>query len=574
MALASRLLGSTYDTTDGTAAKTTGAFTPIAGERVYVFSSTSNTSDVSGFTYSVSGGQILGTTGVSWPLALSVANTGGVRFHQIHEAHYTATTRSMTLSVTPSASVTGMAVAAIGVTGYPKIRQSKTTFRAAGASTAPSITFDNAVAAGSAVIACLRISANVPGTGITAPSGFTSHVDNSYGTPAMAMQVCADDSGFSGSTITWGTATTSDWAIMAIELEDAAISEMSHYIQYGADATHQVLRIQYPSADPNNITADGTSYPYVLSCPSNQWGSSTDGHPANNVLTGARALGAATVFISYREQPASVYDTQIQDLHDGIQWMIANASTYLLDTTRVGGFGISAGAHLMATAALTGGESDVGGATTPVGHIRHVLWHFGHNRPRLVDPAYTALGIARGITNCCDGSGTSVEAVMLGAVPCSLTSFDWVAADGGSLSTAKTAVYNKFCPGFWAGQWASGTKPSFELWHGDADDSIPYFCTHNPKTLGTGHALDNGFHEDLVANGFVSSYTILAGEGHGGNAFQPSLNGSATNGAAVDASIVRLLEGMGTGGDSQQDRRRRGFSLLMHNHQLPNRRSV
>jgi hypothetical protein len=134
---------------------------------------------------------------------------------------------------------------------------------------------------------------------------------------------------------------------------------------------------------------------------------------------------------------------------------------------------------------------------------------------------------------------------MLGATPCSLPSFDWISGDSGSLSTAKTAVYNKFSPSFWAGQWVGGSKPIFELWHGEADEEIPYVATYNPKDAGADHALDNGLHQDLVANGFTSSYSILAGEGHGGDAWVPTLNASATNGAAVDAAVLRLLQGMG-----------------------------
>lgn len=536
LAITSRLLGSFADSTDGTGAKTTGSFTPAQGERLYFFSTISNSTDPSAFTYQVTGGQSLGITNTTWTDTDSQINATLNRATHVREASFTAMDRAMTLSLTPNTSITGAVGSVVGITGFPRVRQTAKTTRAAAAAAAPEVTFTAPVATGSVVIAVVYASIGGVGTGFTPPSGFTALSDAGYTTPIVDQQVVVQDSGFSGSTVTWGSTTTSPWTIIAVELEQGRASDMGHYIDYGANQTEQVLRIQYPTGG-----YDGTKG-YVVGAPSSTWDWTSDRHTADNVLADVRLRGFPTVFISYRKRGTADSPAQIQDFHAGLQWLITNASTYQLDTSKVGGYGISAGAHVVAMAALTGGESDVGGASTPVGHIKAVYWQFGHNRSRMLTPWATAnsYSFTRSPAPCSAGS---VEEDLMGTVPCSLASFDWISGDSGSLSTAKTDVYNQTTPSFWAGQWSGSAalKPKFRLWHGDADPEIPYCATYNPKSAGTNHALDNGLHQDLVANGFNSDYTLLAGSGHGGNEFQPSSNGSATNGAAVDAEIVWML---------------------------------
>lgn len=529
MTLTARLLGATHDTTDGTGAKTIASFTPNDGERIYLFSTAANGSDASGFSYPITGGQILGDTSTSWPQKASVGTT---RFTQCHEASSTAMNRAMTLSITPGTSITGMNMVAVGVTGFSKIRQIATGSGLTGVT--PTASFAGAVNAASTILTFLYVSANP--MNVTKPTGFTDLDTGGYATPNGAVLTSKLEGGHSGSSVTWGSAATTSWNCIIVELEEGRMSDMDHYRAYGASDTEQVLRIRYPAGGYDGIKG------YVVGPPSNQWNWSFDQNPSSNVLDDVRLRGYPIAFISYRKRGTADSPAQIEDFHAGLQYLIANAATYQLDPSKVAGFGISAGAHVVAMAALTGGEADVGGGATPIGHIRAVYWQFGHNRSRMLTPWATAnsYSFTRSPAPCSAGS---VEEDLMGTVPCSLASFDWISGDSGSLSTAKTEVYNQTTPSFWAGQWAgtSAQKPKFKLWHGDADPEIPYCATYNPKSAGTGHALDNGFHQDLIANGFTSDYTLLAGSGHGGNEFHPSSNPSSTNGAAVDAEIVWLL---------------------------------
>ena len=77
--------------------------------------------------------------------------------------------------------------------------------------------------------------------------------------------------------------------------------------------------------------------------------------------------GYVAVSIDYRLAPAHRYPTQLQDCQDAVRWMRRNAPSLRVDPTRIGGFGYSAGAHLVALLATTdpAGSRDVASRGTP-----------------------------------------------------------------------------------------------------------------------------------------------------------------------------------------------------------------
>ena len=64
--------------------------------------------------------------------------------------------------------------------------------------------------------------------------------------------------------------------------------------------------------------------------------------------------GYVAVNISYRFAPAYQFPAQLHDLQQAMHWIHANAGTYQIDTDRIGGFGYSAGAHLVTLLAMVG----------------------------------------------------------------------------------------------------------------------------------------------------------------------------------------------------------------------------
>ncbi|MEM9353300.1 MAG: alpha/beta hydrolase [Planctomycetota bacterium] len=73
-------------------------------------------------------------------------------------------------------------------------------------------------------------------------------------------------------------------------------------------------------------------------------------------------LGFTAVSISYRLAPQHKFPAQIDDCRDAVRWMRANADRLKIDPQRIGGFGYSAGGHLVALLGATA-EADEKGPT-------------------------------------------------------------------------------------------------------------------------------------------------------------------------------------------------------------------
>lgn len=57
--------------------------------------------------------------------------------------------------------------------------------------------------------------------GLTEPSGWTERADSGHGSPTHGMEVVSRDSGFTGTTITWGSASASDFGSFILELDSS-----------------------------------------------------------------------------------------------------------------------------------------------------------------------------------------------------------------------------------------------------------------------------------------------------------------------------------------------------------------
>lgn len=65
------------------------------------------------------------------------------------------------------------------------------------------------------------------------------------------------------------------------------------------------------------------------------------------------ARGFVAVNVAYRLAPQYLYPAPLRDLQQALDWMVANAAALGIDPDRIGAFGYSAGAHLVALLALT-----------------------------------------------------------------------------------------------------------------------------------------------------------------------------------------------------------------------------
>lgn len=71
--------------------------------------------------------------------------------------------------------------------------------------------------------------------------------------------------------------------------------------------------------------------------------------------------GYVAISVNYRFTTESPMPACIEDVKCSVRWLRAHAKEFNLDTKRIGGFGYSAGAHLVAMLALSGSETDLEG---------------------------------------------------------------------------------------------------------------------------------------------------------------------------------------------------------------------
>jgi acetyl esterase/lipase len=75
--------------------------------------------------------------------------------------------------------------------------------------------------------------------------------------------------------------------------------------------------------------------------------------------------GFCAVAISYRLAPQSKFPAQIEDCKEAVRWMREHATDLKIDPTRIGGFGYSAGAQLVALLGTTDIEDGLEGTEKP-----------------------------------------------------------------------------------------------------------------------------------------------------------------------------------------------------------------
>jgi acetyl esterase/lipase len=110
-------------------------------------------------------------------------------------------------------------------------------------------------------------------------------------------------------------------------------------------------------------------FPGVLVVHGGAWRMGTRGQ-LSGVAQMLAKNGFAAVAISYRLAPQYKFPAQIEDCKAAVRWMRSNAARLKIDPERIGGFGYSAGAHLVSLLGTTDENDGLEGltglyATTP-----------------------------------------------------------------------------------------------------------------------------------------------------------------------------------------------------------------
>jgi hypothetical protein len=220
------LLVATADT--GTTPNTSGAYTPTAGSLQVVVTAARTTTDTAptlsnstGLTFTRGSTVATFPTVVGNALAVFVANalTSNVSSQTVTLSHAGDEAAGSVIAVLEVTGMTKTGSAAILKIGADNDR---------GAGNTLAMAMGGAVITGNPTIAAAINSSNP--AALTAPSGWTELVDTGFATPNGGLQVSSRDSGFTGSTITYGSALADNGAGLAIELDaSGGVAALANY---------------------------------------------------------------------------------------------------------------------------------------------------------------------------------------------------------------------------------------------------------------------------------------------------------------------------------------------------------
>ena len=107
---------------------------------------------------------------------------------------------------------------ALTLTGISAIRQSAVQTNG-GATATPSFSFSAAALTGNPLIGGVVNGSNA--ATLTPPTGWTEDADLGYNTPATGLEIVHINSGFTGSSLTWGSTSATTFAALALEIHTA-----------------------------------------------------------------------------------------------------------------------------------------------------------------------------------------------------------------------------------------------------------------------------------------------------------------------------------------------------------------
>lgn len=177
-------------------------------------------------------------------------------------------------------------------------------------------------------------------------------------------------------------------------------------------------------------------FPAVLVVHGGGWRSGNKGQ-LSFVSRALAEAGYVAVAINYRLAPKHTFPAQIEDCKAAVRWMRQHASEYNIDPNRIGGWGYSAGGHLVSLLGVT--DADDG------------LEHSASE----------------------GAESTRLQAVVAGGAPCDFRELapesDRLAFWLGGPRGEKEEVYELASPA----RFVTGDDPPILFYHGDADELVP-----------------------------------------------------------------------------------------------------
>lgn len=232
-------------------------------------------------------------------------------------------------------------------------------------------------------------------------------------------------------------------------------------------------------------------FPVVVWVHGGGWQSGSRTIAANGFQRDLLAAGIALATADYRLSDEAIWPAQIHDVKAAVRHLRANATTYHLDTARVGAWGSSAGGHLVSMLGTTGGVAALEGTLgnpTMSSRVRAVADWYGPADLLRMDEHALAIG-CRGTAH---NSAQSAESALVGGP---LQERATIAREASPVS------------------WVSSDDATFFMQHGNADCTVAY-----PQS--------DAFRDLLRAAIGTSrvSHELIVGAGHGGPEFTAHAN--------------------------------------------------
>lgn len=205
---------------DGNTPNASDGFTPVLGENLVVFVEASTTVDAAP--------TITSSVGLGFTLRKHQTHNGGGHSLYIFNSDgpvVDATAGQTVTFSTPSDTANATIIFVYRVSGITKTGAAAVKQVGGSLGTAPNtpnFDFGASCQTGNPTL-CLFSNTSNP-AGITAPTDWTEPVGGDLGTsaPAFGGAVCHRDSGFTGTTVTWGSNSANAWGTCGIELDASA----------------------------------------------------------------------------------------------------------------------------------------------------------------------------------------------------------------------------------------------------------------------------------------------------------------------------------------------------------------
>ncbi len=208
---------STATTTACNTTSTSGAFTPAAGDLLVAFVHASDT---------VAVGSMTDSQNLGWDKIASALNKTSLDTTYLFISRGLAAATSMTVTFDCAGDAsTGViievaSVSSMSRTGAAAAKQTAKSENQASGGT-PAATFAASVLTGNPTLGMVGNSTNI--AGLTAPTSWSELADTGYGVPTTGAEYVSRDSGFTGTTITWGSTSGSAFGVLIVELDTSSL---------------------------------------------------------------------------------------------------------------------------------------------------------------------------------------------------------------------------------------------------------------------------------------------------------------------------------------------------------------